>query len=297
KSAPRGGEPADSWYLLARNPVVTGNQLRNARAGQDEGRKWETSFTLSQDGGKRFGRYTEANIGNRLAVVLDNQIISVATIQSKIEDSGRITNLGSEQEAGNLAQFLKSGSLPAGIVYREERSVGPSLGADSIREGIVAGVAGLAAVVLIMLLYYKRSGVNAVLALALNTIILVAALSYFNAVLTLPGIAGIILTIGMAVDSNVLIFERIREELRSGKSVVAAVDAGFGKAWWTIVDTHLTTVVSCAFLFLFWEGPVRGFAVTLVIGLIANVFTAVFVSRTIFDYELSGKRQMQELSI
>ncbi|MCU1234923.1 MAG: protein-export rane protein SecD, partial [Candidatus Solibacter sp.] len=152
-------------------------------------------------------------------------------------------------------------------------------------------------VVAVMLIYYKRSGLNAVLALILNTVLLLAAVSYFHAVLTLPGIAGIILTIGMAVDSNVLIFERIREELRSGKSVIAAVDAGFGKAWWTIVDTHVTTVVSCAFLFLFGEGPVRGFAVTLTIGLIANIFTAVFVSKTIFDYELSGRRQLTELSI
>src|SRR5262249_17921520 len=181
-------------------------------------------------------------------------------------------------------------------VYNQESSIGPSLGADSIHEGIMAGTAGLVAVIVVMLLYYKRSGVNAVLALVLNAIILLAAVSYFNATLTLPGIAGVILTIGMAVDSNVLIFERIREELRAGKSVVAAVDAGFGKAWWTIVDTHVTTVVSCAFLFLFGEGPVKGFAVTLTIGLIANVFTAVFVSRTIFDWELSGRRQ-EALSI
>lgn len=296
RSSPRG-DAGESWYLLARNPVISGNQLRNARAGQGDMGKWETSFTLSQDGGKRFGRYTEANINNRLAVVLDNQIISVATIQSRIEDQGRITNLGSETEASNLAQFLKSGSLPAGIVYREERSVGPSLGADSIRDGLMAGVAGLAAVIFIMLIYYKRSGVNAVLALLLNTIILVACLSYFHAVLTLPGIAGVILTIGMAVDSNVLIFERIREELRAGKSVIAAVDAGFGKAWWTIVDTHVTTIVSCAFLFMFGTGPVRGFAITLVIGLFANVFTAVFVSKVIFDFELSRSRQVTALSI
>ena len=296
KEVPRGDSPG-SWFLLASNPVVTGNQLRNARAGQDEFRKWETSFTLSPDGGKRFGRYTEANIGNKLAVVLDNQVINYATIQNKIDEQGRITNLSSEQEASNLAQFLRSGSLPAGIVYGEERSVGPSLGADSIREGLVAGIAGLAAVVIIMLAYYKRSGVNAVLALVLNTIILVAALSYFHAVLTLPGIAGVILTIGMAVDSNVLIFERIREELRAGKPVIAAVDAGFGKAWWTIVDTHVTTIVSCAFLFMFGTGPVRGFAITLVIGLCANVFTAVFVSKVIFDFELSRSRQVTALSI
>jgi preprotein translocase subunit SecD len=297
KEPSRGGGEGVSYYLVSRVPVVTGRDLRNARAGQDEFRKFETSFTLTQDGGRRFERFTEANIGNRLAVVLDNQIRSVATIQARISDSGRITNVGSEQEASDLALVLRSGSLPAGIVYLEERSVGPSLGADSIRDGIAAGVAGLVAVIAVMLVYYKRAGVNAVLALFLNAIILIAILSYFKAVLTLPGIAGVILTIGMAVDSNVLIFERIREELRAGKAIVSAVDAGFGKAWWTIVDTHVTTIVSCLFLFMFGTGPVRGFAVTLVIGLLANVFTAVFVSRVIFDYELSGKRQLKTLSI
>jgi preprotein translocase subunit SecD len=286
-----------SWYLLSRTRVITGRDLRNARPGQDEYRKWEASFNLSQDGAKRFESFTESNIGNKLAVVLDNQIRSVATIQSRISDQGRITNVGTEQEASDLALVLRSGSLPASIVYMEERSVGASLGADSIRAGIVAGLAGLLAVIVVMLVYYKRSGINAVLALFLNTLLLIAALSYFKAVLTLPGIAGVILTIGMAVDSNVLIFERIREELRAGKAIVSAVDAGFGKAWWTIVDTHVTTIVSCAFLFLFGTGPVRGFAVTLVIGLLANVFTAVFVSRVIFDYELSGKRQLKTLSI
>ncbi|HEV3334451.1 MAG TPA: protein translocase subunit SecD [Bryobacteraceae bacterium] len=297
KMLPRGGSEGDQWYLLAKSPVITGRDMRNARPGQDEFRKWETNFTLSQDGGKRFGTFTEKNVGNRLAVVLDNSIVSVATIQSRIEDSGRITGLGSEEESVDLSRYLRSGSLPAGINYLEERSVGPSLGADSIHEGFLAGIFGLLAVVIVMLVYYKRAGINAVLALLLNTVVLLAAISYFHAVLTLPGIAGIILTIGMAVDSNVLIFERIREELRAGKAVVAAVDAGFGKAWWTIVDTHVTTMVSCAFLFLFGEGPVRGFAVTLVIGLAANVFTAVFVSRTIFIWELQGRRQMQELSI
>ena len=297
KAIPRAGSQGDQWYLVAKTPVITGREMRNARPGQDEFRKWETSFTLSPDGGKRFGRYTEANIGNRLAVVLDNQIVSVATIQSRIEDSGRITGLGGEQEAVDLSRYLRSGSLPAGVVYLEERSIGPSLGADSIHQGLMAGIAGLVAVIAVMLFYYRGAGVNAVLALVLNTVVLMAALSYFHAVLTLPGIAGVILTIGMAVDSNVLIFERIREELRSGKSVVAAVDAGFGKAWWTIVDTHVTTVVSCAFLFLFGEGPVRGFAVTLVIGLVANIFTAVFVSKVIFDFELSRRRQVEALSI
>src|SRR3954453_16066194 len=297
KSKPRAGSDGEQWYLVSKTPVISGREMRNARPGQDEFRKWETNFSLSQDGGRRFGRYTEANIVNKLGVLLDNQLVSVATIQSKIEDSGRITGLGSEEESVDLSRYLRSGSLPAGVQYLQERSIGPSLGADSIHQGIIAGFAGLLAVVAVMLIYYKRSGLNAVLALVLNTVLLLAAVSYFHAVLTLPGIAGIILTIGMAVDSNVLIFERIREELRTGKSVIAAVDAGFSKALWTIIDTHVTTVVSCAFLFKFGEGPVRGFAVTLVIGLIANVFTAVFVSRTIFDWELSGKRQMQELSI
>ena len=293
----RSGEGAASWYVVSRTSVITGRDLRNARAGQDEFHKWEANFNLSQDGAKRFEAFTGANIGNRLAVVLDGQIRSVATIQNRISDQGRITNVGTEQEASDLALVLRSGSLPARVDTIDERSVGASLGADSIREGIVAAIAGLLAVIVVMLVYYKRSGINAVLALFLNTILLIAALSYFHAVLTLPGIAGVILTIGMAVDSNVLIFERIREELRAGKAIVSAVDAGFGKAWWTIVDTHVTTIVSCAFLFLFGTGPVRGFAITLVIGLMANVFTAVFVSRVIFDYELSAKRQLKTLSI
>jgi len=294
---PAQGSNGELWYLVNRTPVITGSDLRNARAGTDENRLWETSFSLSQDGGRKFERFTEANIGNRLAVIMDNRIRSVATIQSRISDQGRINNIRSEQEASDLALVLRSGSLPAGIQYLEERTVGASLGSDSIRSGIIAGLSGLMAVIAVMLVYYKRAGVNAVLALVLNAVLLIAALSYFSAVLTLPGIAGVILTIGMAVDSNVLIFERIREELHAGKAIISAVDAGFGKAWLTIVDTHVTTIVSCAFLFLFGTGPVRGFAITLVVGLLANVFTAVFVSRVIFDYELSGKRQLKTLSI
>jgi preprotein translocase subunit SecD len=296
KMAP-GRESGDSWYLVNRSPVVTGRDLRNARPGRDEFQRWETDFTLTQDGARRFGRYTESNIGNRLAVILDNQIHSVATIQNRIEDSGRITGVGQEQEASDLALVLRAGSLPAGIVYLEERSIGPSLGADSIHQGLVAGLVGLAAVVSFMLVYYKKSGVNATLALILNAVILMAALSYFGAVLTLPGIAGVILTIGMAVDSNVLIFERIREEIQAGKGIAAAIDTGFSKAFLTIIDTHVTTVVSCAFLFMFGTGPVKGFAVTLVIGLVSNLFTAVFVSRTIFDWELARRPQMATLSI
>jgi preprotein translocase subunit SecD len=293
------GNGSGAWYLVSRTPVITGQDMRNATARTDSNSpgRWECAFSLGQDGARRFGAFTGSNIGNRLAVVLDNQITSVATIQAKIDDSGVINGLSSQEEASDLALKLRTGALPAGIKYEQERTIGPSLGADSIREGIVAAIAGLIAVVVVMLIYYKKAGINAVLALILNTVLLMAALSYFGATLTLPGIAGIILTIGMAVDSNVLIFERIREELRTGKSIVAAVDAGFGKAWWTIVDTHVTTIVSCLFLFMFGTGPVRGFAVTLVIGLLANVFTAVFVSRAIFDWELSRSKQVTVLSI
>jgi preprotein translocase subunit SecD len=232
-----------------------------------------------------------------LSIVLDDQVLMAPTINGKISDNGVIENVGDQQTASDLALNLRAGSLPAGLTYLEERTVGPSLGADSIRSGMIAGVVGLIAVVAVMLLYYKMAGVNATVALFLNALILIAVLAYFNGVLTLPGIAGIILTIGMAVDSNVLIFERIREELRGGKGVAAAVDNGFGKAFLTIIDTHLTTIVSCAFLFLFGTGPVKGFAVTLVIGLFANLFTAVFVSRVMFDWILSGERRPETLSI
>jgi preprotein translocase subunit SecD len=291
------GETGESWYLVNRVPVITGRDLRNARPGRDEMNKWETDFTLNKEGARKFGRFTEANIGNRLAIVLDNKIMSAPTIQARIEDSGRITGASSQQESSDLALVLRAGSLPAGVVYEEENTVGPSLGADSIRQGLIAGLVGLVAVIMAMLIYYKHAGVNAVFALVINAVILVAALSYFGAVLTLPGIAGVVLTIGMAVDSNVLIFERIREELRAGKGVIAAVDTGFSKAFLTIIDTHVTTVVSCAFLFMFGTGPVKGFAVTLVIGLIANVFTSVFVSRTMFDWSLGRQRQVTALSI
>ncbi len=295
-SVARGGQPP-VWYLVSQSPVVRGTDLRDAHASQGEMNRWETNFVLNQDAAKRFERYTEQNINNRAAIIVDGQVISAPTIQTTIRDQGRIMGAASHEEASDLALNLRAGSLPAQVVYQEERTVGPSLGADSIREGLRAGIAGVLAVVVCMLIYYRRAGINAVLALILNAVILVAALSYFGATLTLPGIAGIILTIGMAVDSNVLIFERIREELRSGKAIPAAVDAGFAKAFLTIIDTHVTTVVSCAFLFIFGTGPVKGFAVTLVIGLLANVFTAVFVSKTIFDFELSGRKQVTALSI
>jgi preprotein translocase subunit SecD len=289
--------PEERWYILSRNSVITGRDLRNAREEQDASTGgWATGFSLSVEAGQRFANFTGSNIGNNLAIVLDRKIRSVAVIKSRIEDQGRIDNLRSQQEASDLALVLRAGSLPAGVVYLEERTIGPSLGADSIRQGVTAGLLGLVMVITVMVVYYRKSGVNAVIALLLNALITVAALSYFDATWTLPGIAGLILSIGMAVDSNVLIFERIREELRGGKTVVAAVDAGFNKAFLTIIDTHVTTVVAAGFLFMFGTGPVRGFAVTLVIGLVANLFTAVFVSRTIFDYTLYRHRP-QTLSI
>jgi preprotein translocase subunit SecD len=294
---PRGGAPSE-FYIVSRTPVITGRDLRDARPQQGQMGGWETAFVVAQgDAARRFEQFTGSHIGKQLAIVLDNFIISAPSIKGKIADNGVIEGLSSHEEAADLALNLRAGSLPAGVEVLQEWTVGPSLGSDSIKEGMAAGVAGVLAVIAVMLIYYKRSGINATLALILNAIILIAALSYFGATLTLPGIAGVILTIGMAVDSNVLIFERIREELRAGKAVVAAVDAGFKKAFLTIIDTHVTTVVSCAILFLFGTGPVQGFAVTLVIGLIANLFTAVFVSRTIFDWELGMQKKAVTLSI
>lgn len=285
-------------YLVSRTPVVRGPDIKDARPQQGQlPNTWETEFVLSQDAAKRFSTYTGSHIGQRLAIVLDGKVLSAPTIESQISDNGRITGARTQEEASDLALNLRAGSLPASVVYLQENTIGPSLGADSIREGFIAGIAGVLAVIVAMLAYYKKSGVNATLALILNAIILIACLRYFDAVLTLPGIAGVILTIGMAVDSNVLIFERIREEVRAGKAPIPAVDTGFNKALLTIIDTHVTTIVSCAILFLFGSGPVKGFAVTLVIGLIANVFTAVFVSRFIFDWELSRPTPVRALSI
>jgi preprotein translocase subunit SecD len=287
-SMKKASDQESGWYLVSRVPVITGRDLRDARPQQDEMGKWETRFVIAQDSKNRFGRFTEANIGQRLAIALDGQIKSAPVINARIEDQGVIEGLSGQQESEDLSLVLKAGSLPAGIRQLQESTVGPSLGADSIRSGLLSGLVGLIVVICIMLAYYARSGINATVALVLNAVILIGVLAYFKAVLTLPGIAGVILLIGMAVDSNVLIFERIREEVRAGKALFAAVDAGFDKAFLTIIDTHVTTIVSCAFLFMFGTPAVRGFAVTLVIGLVANVFTSVFVSRYLFDLEYSG---------
>lgn len=299
QAAGQTGPGAQVWYLVDRVPAVTGRDLRNAQplpSTKNPG-FYEVSFTLSIDAGKRFGNFTEKNVTRRLAIVLDHQVYSAPVINSRIEDQGVIEGQFGQEQAKDLSLVLRAGSLPASIVYLEERTVGPSLGADSIRQGVQASLVSLIAVMIFMAFYYRLSGINAIVGLVLNLTILLACLAYFGAVLTLPGIAGVILTIGMGVDSNVLVFERIREELRAGKAPASAVDAGFDRAFLTIVDTHVTTVVSCIFLFMFGTGPVRGFAVTLVIGLISNLFTAIYVSRTIFGWHLGRMSREAELSI
>ena len=294
-----GFDTGEVWYVLSRAPVVTGRDLRSAveNRGTTNPGMWQVNFTLSPEAARRFGPFTEQNKGRNMAIVLEHRVYSAPVINGRIDDSGLIEGNFSQESAHDLALVLRAGALPASIKYLEERTVGPSLGADSIRHGVQASVLSLIVVMLFMLVYYRLSGGNAVLALILNLVILLAVLGLFGAVLTLPGIAGVILTIGMGVDSNVLVFERIREELRNGKSSAAAVDAGFDKAFLTIIDTHVTTVVSAFFLFLFGTGPIRGFAISLTIGLIANVFTAIYVSKTIFQYHLTKMDRQAELSI
>jgi preprotein translocase subunit SecD len=299
RSASGTPEQGEVWYLVSRAPIVTGRDLRNATESRNTNNpgQWQVNFVLSSEAARRFGPFTETNKGKQLAIVLEHRVYSAPVINGRIDDNGMIEGNFGQESAHDLALVLRAGALPASIKYLEERTVGPSLGADSIRHGVQASVLSLIAVMLFMLFYYRISGANAVVALLLNLIILLAALAYFGAVLTLPGIAGVILTIGMGVDSNVLVFERIREELRNGKSPASAVDAGFEKAFVTIIDTHVTTVVSAFFLFLFGTGPIRGFAISLTIGLIANVFTAIYVSRSIFQYHLAKMDRQAELSI
>ncbi|HVS74649.1 MAG TPA: protein translocase subunit SecD [Candidatus Acidoferrales bacterium] len=293
--APEG----EVWYLLSRAPVVTGRDLRSVQEDRNPDRPgtWKVNFSLSVDAARRFGPFTEQNLGRQMAIVLEHRVYSAPVINGHITDSGFIEGTFGQEEAHDLALVLRAGALPASIKYLEERTVGPSLGADSIRHGMRASILSLLVVMVFMLVYYRLAGANAVVALILNLVILLAALAYLGAVVTLPGIAGVILTIGMGVDSNVLVFERIREELRNGKSPVSAVDAGFSKALLTIIDTHVTTVVSAFFLFAFGTGPIKGFAITLTIGLIANLFTAIYVSKTIFGFHLVRMDRQAQLSI
>ncbi|CAN5302563.1 protein translocase subunit SecD [soil metagenome] len=286
-------------YVIVETPaVVDGSELRDAAAVQGRGGgDYQISFSFKPSGAQKFGEWTGQNINNYMAVVLNNEVKSAAFIKSQIFDSGEISGRFTKQTAEDLALTLKSGALPAEIEYQEERTVGPSLGADSIKAGVEASLGGLAFVILFMLFYYRGSGVNAVIALVLNMLLTIAALVVLGSTLTLPGIAGLILGIGMAVDSNVLIFERIREELRLGFSVPESISIGFDRAFVTIIDTHITTIISSIILYLYGSGPIKGFAVTLILGLLINLFTAVFVSRTIFKWILTRPPNMQKLSI
>ena len=292
------GQPASTgYYAVRRVAAVTGRDLRTARPTLDENNRPAVSFSLNNEGARKFGIFTQANIGKQLAIVMDSRVISAPQIQSRIDDEGRITGTFTNQEAQDLSLVLRSGALPASLTYLEERTVGPSLGADSVRAGVTAAVGGLLMVTLFMLFYYKLAGFNALVSITINLIMLLGLMAYVGATMTLPGIAGFILTIGMGVDSNVLIFERIKEEMASAKGVKQAVAAGFDRVLLTILDTHVASLISAAFLFQFGTGPIRGFAMTLTIGLLSNVFTAYFVSRTLFELTLSRNSKVAKLSI
>jgi preprotein translocase subunit SecD len=291
------GSDADSVYILHRIAIVSGSDFRSADPGVNQNGMRNVTFTLTNEAGDKFWDYTSANVGRSMAVLMGGRVREVANIKSAIRDRGEIEGSFSPEEVTILSKMLRTGALPASLNYLEDRTVGASLGADSVRQGITAAVVGVLLVMAFMLVYYRSSGINADLALFLNLVILLGFLGFSKATLTLPGIAGVILTIGMGVDSNVLIFERIREEIRAGKAASAAVDQGFAHAWVTIVDTHVTTIVSAAILFLFGTGPVRGFAVTLTFGLLANLFTAVFVSRVIFEAHLNKLKPGEMVSI
>ena len=291
------GRPAVLYWPLKKASPISGRDLANARRGQGNLGSPVVDFILSPDAGRRFLALTRENKDQPLAILLDRKVISVPIIRSEIGDRGMIEGNFTVQDAEDLALKLRSGALPASVRILEERSVGPSLGADSIRKGVQAAVYGLALVVGFMVIYYRLSGLNAILALALNILLTLGFMAYVKATLTLPGIAGLILTIGMAVDANVLIFERIREELRLGKTVRAAVDSGFRKAFSAILDSNVTTIIAAVFLFTFGTGPIKGFAVTLTFGLTASMFTAIFVSRYLYDLLLTVRPGTQSLSI
>jgi preprotein translocase subunit SecD len=291
------GDAGTSYYLVKKAAAVTGNDLRNARPSLDENNQPAVAFTLSNEGGRKFGNVTAENVGRQLAIILDGRVQSAPRIESRIQSEGRITGSFTNEEVQNLALILRSGALSASLTYLEERTIGPTLGADSIRAGVIASLVGLLLVISFMLVYYKLSGVNAVIALVLNLVILLGLMAYIGAVMTLPGIAGFVLTMGMGVDSNVLIFERIKEELEAGRGVRASINAGFSRVFWTLVDTHTAALISAAFLFQFGTGPIRGFAVTLFVGLMSNLFTSTFVSKTLFELALSRRHQVATLSI
>ena len=283
-------DPTPQFFLVREVAAITGTDLRNARPTTGDFGEPAVNFSLNSAGAAAFARVTRESVGRYLAIIVDDRVQTAPVIEEPITGGeGRISGQFTQQEVQDLSLLLRSGALPASLNYLEERQIGPTLGADSVRAGIVASLTGLALVTLFMLVYYRMAGINAFVSVTLNLIILLGFMSYLGAVMTLPGIAGFILTIGMGVDSNVLIFERIREELATKKGVRQALAAGFDRVFITIVDTHVASLIAAAFLFQFGTGPIRGFATTLFFGLVANVFTAVFVSRTLFEFILSRR--------
>jgi preprotein translocase subunit SecD len=293
---PGSGQESGIYYVVKKIAPVNGQDLRLAKPGLDENNAPAVHFEMKSAGAQKFGKLSGDNIGRYLAIVLDQRVVSAPRLDGRITDQGRISGGFTPESANDLSLTLKSGALPASLTYLEESVVGPTLGADSIRSGVIASATGLGLILLFMVMYYKLSGINAIIALIFNLIILLGLMAYVGATMTLPGIAGFVLTMGVGVDSNVLIFERIKEELAAQRGVRAAVNAGFNRVFLTLLDTHVAALISAAFLFQFGTGPIRGFATTLSIGLIVNLFTSIFVSRTLFELELS-KRQNPALSI
>ncbi len=291
------GDTSTVYYMVKKVAAVTGQDLRSARASVDENNRPAVSFTLSNEGGRKFGKVSGENIGRQLAIILDGRVQSAPTLETRINSEGRITGSFTPEEVQDLSLKLRSGALPAKLDYLEEQTIGPTLGADSIRSGVWASAVGLGLVIVFMLIYYKASGINAVVALIFNLVILLGMMAYVGAVMTLPGIAGFVLTMGIGVDSNVLIFERIKEEIEAQRGVRASINAGFGRVFWTLFDTHIAALISVAFLFQFGTGPIRGFAVTLFFGLVSNLFTSIFVSKTLFELALGKRQQVAALSI
>jgi preprotein translocase subunit SecD len=291
------GDAGTLFYLVRKVAAVTGADLRSASASMDENNSPAVKFQLTNDGSRKFGKVTGDNVGRALAIILDNRVVSAPRIDSRITSDGIIHGSFTTQEVADLSLTLRSGALPANMTYLEEQVIGPSLGADSIRSGVTASLVGLVIVLVFMIVYYKMAGVNAVVALICNLVILLGLMAYIGATMTLPGIAGFVLTMGIGVDSNVLIFERIKEELAAQRGVRASINAGFGRVFWTLLDTHVASLISAAFLFQFGTGPIRGFAMTLTLGLLANLFTSIFVSKTLFEFELSRRQTATTLSI
>ncbi len=287
-------------YVVQKRTLLTGAELTRAevQADPNSAGNWQVAIEFNAAGARVFGEVTEQNVGKHLAIILDGTLYSAPRINERIP-GGRavITGQFTVDEARDLAIVLRAGALPAPVKILEERTVGPSLGADSVRQGLIAIATAAALILLFMLVYYRLSGLIADVSLGLNLLILLACMAGFGATLTLPGIAGIALTLGMAVDTNILIFERIREELRVGKTPRAAIDAGFVRAFRTIIDTHVTVLVTAAILYNFGTGPVKGFAVSLFVGLVASLFTAVFFTRLLFDVIYMGRRKVQTISI